>query len=285
MKRVGFLAIAIGLTMAIGISRSFCGPAPPTPTDGVNLLNNDSILLAQRTGVVEDAVERKKTKEEDLWEDEEKLFDEEEEESLRIADPLYYVNKGIWHFNDVVYVYVAEPAARGYNRVLPETMRRGVTNFFSNWYTPVRLVSCLLQAKWTEAGTESGRFLINTTFGVLGFADLAREEEWAGWEVADEDIGQVFGTWGIGHGIYLVLPILGPSSARDGIGRVGERFLDPLNYLEIKPWEGAAISAYRGFAQYAPYEGEYIKFKEMALDPYTAMRNAYLQLRDRKVRE
>ena len=285
MKQVGFFVIAIGLTMAIGIAPALCDPAHPMPTDGANLRNNDSVLLAQRTGVVEDAVERKKTTEEDLWEAEEKLFDEEEEETLTIADPLYYVNKGIWHFNDVVNIYVAEPAARGYNRALPETMRRGVTNFFSNWYTPVRLVSCLLQAKWKEAGTESGRFLINTTFGVLGFADLAREEEWVGWEEADEDLGQVFGAWGVGHGFYLVLPMLGPSSARDGISRFGERYLDPLSYLDLHTWESVTISAYRGFAQYAPYAGEYIKLKEMALDPYTAMRNAYVQLRARKVRE
>ena len=75
---------------------------------------------------------------------------------MTIADPLYYVNKGIWHFNDFVFLYIGEPAARGYNKILPETIRGGVTNFFSNWYTPVRLVSCLLQAKWEEAGTESG---------------------------------------------------------------------------------------------------------------------------------
>ena len=284
MKWLGILVMAIGLTTAMGASWVSGAPALPRPAASGDLSGSDAIYLAQSTGAVHDAVQKEQAPEEELWAEEEALF-EDEGETLTIADPLYYVNKGIWHFNDVVYVYAAEPAARGYNKILPETIRRGVTNFFSNWTTPVRLVSCLLQAKWTEAGTESGRFLINTTFGVAGFADLAREEEWTGWDVADEDIGQVFGAWGIGHGIYLVLPILGPSSARDGIGRVGERFLDPLNYLDIKPWEGAAISAYRGFAQYAPYEGEYIKFKEMALDPYTAMRDAYLQLRDRKVRD
>lgn len=284
MKWFGTFVMAIGLTTAMGAAWAAGAPALPQPAPINDPFGSEAIHLAQATGAVHDAVEKKQPAEEDLWEEEEALF-ADEEKPMTIADPLYYVNKGIWHFNDVVYIYVAEPAARGYNKVLPETLRRGVTNFFSNWATPVRLLSCLLQAKWTEAGTESGRFFINTTFGVLGFADLAREEAWTGWDAADEDIGQVFGAWGIGHGIYLVLPILGPSSARDGIGRVGERFLDPLNYLDIKPWEGAAISAYRGFAQYAPYEGEYIKFKEMALDPYTAMRDAYLQLRDRRVRE
>lgn len=285
MKRFSVCMIVLALTATIAPPPSMGGPAHPLPSSRHDLLIGDAILLAQRTGVVENAVDKARQEEDNLWEEEEALFDGEYEEALTIADPLYYLNKGIWHFNDVVYVYVAEPAARGYNRILPETVRTGVTNFFSNWITPVRLVSCLLQAKWKEAGTESGRFLINTTFGVLGFADLAKEDEWTGWDVADEDLGQAFGAWGIGHGFYLVLPILGPSSARDGVGRVGERFLDPLTYLDIHTWERIAISAYRGFAQYAPYEGEYIKFKEMSLDPYTAMRDAYIQLRDRKVRE
>lgn len=283
MKRISLLVISIGLATALSGGPSWGAPSPPRPGPHHNSPQSDAIYLAQVSDVAEEAVAGT-TSEEDLWDEEESLF-EGQEEMVTIADPLYYVNKGIWHFNDVFYIYVAEPAARGYNKAVPATVRRGVTNFFANWYTPVRLVSCLLQAKWKEAGTESGRFLINTTFGVLGFADLAKEETWTSWEMADEDVGQVFGAWGIGHGFYLVLPILGPSSARDTAGRIGERFLDPLTYLEIKTWESAAISAYRGFAQYAPYEGEYIKFKEMSLDPYTAMRDAYLQLRARKVRE
>jgi len=256
-------------------------PVLPVPDQGIAALDGDVIYLAQQKGVVTDAAERKQTK--DLWEDEEALFDDEEE--LTIADPLYYYNKGIWHFNDFVYLNIGEPAARAYNKILPATIRGGVTNFFSNWYTPVRLVSCLLQAKWQEAGTEGGRFLINTSFGILGFADLAKEDDWAGWQVADEDMGQVFGAWGIGHGFYFMLPLLGPSSARDGVGRIANGFMDPLYYLDIKLWEYLAIVSYREFAEYAPYAGEYKKFKDMSLDPYTAMRNAYLQFRDRQVRE
>lgn len=258
----------------------------PLPIATVHPPETESLYLAQQKGVIRDTAERDQKKaEESLWDEEEEDLWGDEEEELTIADPLYYFNKGIWHFNDFVFLYIGEPAAKGYNKILPETIRTGVTNFFSNWYTPVRLVSCLLQAKWEEAGTETGRFFINTSFGFLGFADLAKEEEWTGWDVADEDMGQVFGAWGIGHGFYLVLPLVGPSSARDGVGRIGNGFLDPLTYLDIKFWEYAAIWSYREFANYAPYAGEYRKFRDMSLDPYTAMRDAYIQLRARQVRE
>lgn len=284
MRVLRILAVAMGLLANGLLSPVWSAPTRPLPDFLIPSSENEVIYLAQQKGVIQDAVERKQKQEDDLWEDEEALFEDEEEE-LTIADPLYYVNKGIWHFNDFAFLYIGEPAARGYNKILPETIRGGVTNFFSNWYTPVRLVSCLLQAKWKEAGTEGGRFLINTTFGLLGFADLAKEETWTGWEVADEDIGQVFGAWGIGHGFYLVLPLAGPSSVRDGIGRLGNGFLDPLTYLDIKLWEYAAIWSYREFANYAPNAGEYKKFRDMSLDPYTAMRNAYIQYRARQVRE
>ncbi len=96
----------------------------------------------------DDKVEKDQKKEEDLWEDED-AFSEDDEEELTIADPLYYFNKGIWHFNDFVFLYIGEPAARGYNKIFPETVRGGVSAISSpTWYTPVRLVSCLLQAKW-----------------------------------------------------------------------------------------------------------------------------------------
>jgi phospholipid-binding lipoprotein MlaA len=284
MRLLRIIVIAIGVMTAGLWAPAWSAPTHPLPDFLANSPDSDVIYLSQQEAVTKEKTDDQQKEEEDLWGDDE-MSSEDEEEELTIADPLYYFNKGIWHFNDVAYLYVGEPAARGYNKILPETIRGGVTNFFSNWYMPVRLVSCLLQAKWEEAGTETGRFLINTTFGILGFADLAKEEEWTGWEVADEDIGQVFGRWGIGHGFYLVLPLMGPSSLRDGVGRIGNTFLDPLTYLDIKWYERLAIVGYREFANYAPNAGEYEKFKEMSLDPYTAMRNAYIQYRARKVAE
>ncbi len=283
MKRLGFVVVMTVLLFSGLSGPSWAASTPPLLQSYAAAPEGEPIYLAQQKSLLKDKAKRRQQEEEDLWEDEEALFDEEEE--LTIADPLFYFNKGIWHFNDFLYLYLGEPAARGYNAVVPETARSGIRNFFSNLYTPVRLVSCLLQAKWEEAGTETGRFLINSTFGVLGFADLAKEEEWTGWEIAHEDMGQVFGAWGIGHGFYLVLPIVGPSSARDGVGRIGNSFLDPLTWLDIHFWEYAALWSFREFNAYSFHEGEYTKFREMSLDPYTAMRDAYIQFRARQVAE
>jgi len=284
MRLFRVIVLTIGVMTAGLWTPAWSAPTQPLPKFLINPLDNDMIYLAQQKGLVEEAVEKDKKAQEDLWEDEDALSEEDAEE-LTIADPLYYFNKGIWHFNDFVYLRLGEPAARGYNYVIPETVRGGIRNFFSNLYTPVRLVSCLLQAKWEQAGTETGRLLINSTFGILGFADMAKEEEWTGWEVAEEDMGQVFGAWGIGHGFYLVLPLVGPSSARDGVGRLANSYLDPIDWLDIKFWEYVAIWSYREFNNYSFYEGEYTKFREMSLDPYTAMRNAYIQFRARQVAE
>jgi len=275
----------MGLTTVCLWAPAWSASTRPVPESLIYPPETESIYLAQQESATDDAAESDQKAQEDLWGDEDMASEDSEEEELTIADPLYYLNKGIWHFNDVAFLYVGEPAARGYNKILPETIRGGVTNFFSNWYTPVRLINCLLQAKWEEAGTEGGRFLINTTFGILGFADMAKEEDWTGWEVSDEDLGQTFGAWGMGHGFYLVLPLMGPSSLRDGAGRIGDSFMDPLRYVDLNFWEYVAIAGYREFAKYAPNAGEYEKFKEMSLDPYTAMRNAYIQYRARKVAE
>ena len=290
MKWSRLIVIAIGLTTTCLWAPAWSASTQPLPDSLIYPPQTESIYLAQQKSGTDDAANEPKAeedpwKDEDLWEDEDMAAEDSGEEELTIADPLYYFNKGIWHFNDVVYLYVGEPAARGYNKILPETVRGGVTNFFSNWLMPVRFVNCLLQAKWEKAGTEVGRFLINTTFGILGFADMAKEEDWTGWEVAEEDLGQTFGYWGMGHGFYLVLPVIGPSSLRDGAGRLGDTFLDPITYLDIHWYERLAIVGYREFANYAPNAGEYEKFKEMSLDPYTAMRNAYIQYRARKVAE
>ena len=283
MKRLGIVAVMVVLVISVLAGPSWGASTPPLLQSYAAPPEGESIYLAQQKSVIRDKARQRQQQEETLWDDEEAF--EEEGEELTIADPLYYFNKGIWYFNDFVYLRLGEPAAKGYNYVVPETVRSGIRNFFRNLYTPVRLVSCLLQAKWEQAGTETGRLLINSTFGVLGFADMAVEEEWTGWEIAQEDMGQVFGAWGIGHGFYLMLPIVGPSSARDGVGRLANSQLDPITWFDITFWEYAAIWSYREFNYYSFYAGEYKKFREMSLDPYAAMRDAYIQFRARQVAE
>lgn len=204
-------------------------------------------------------------------------------EGPAIADPIEPWNKAMYHFNDRLYFWVLKPVATGYKTVTPDIAREGVRNFFNNLATPVRFLGCLLQGKSERAGVELGRFMVNTTFGVLGFGNPASLEPTL--QVPpEEDVGQAFGSWGIGNGFYIVWPILGPSTLRDSAASLGEGFLSPLYYLEPT---SAAIGA-RAFDQVndASFRlGDYEKIKSAALDPYVAIRNGYIQRRNRQLEE
>lgn len=208
--------------------------------------------------------------------------DEGEEEVVQIADPLYPWNKTMYHFNDKFYFWLMKPLAQGYSSVVPEDIRLSVSNFFDNITTPVRFVSNLLQLKVKDAGNELFRFLYNSTAGVCGFADAAKID----FDVRkkDEDLGQTMGSYGIGHGIYLVWPFLGPSSLRDTVGRVGDRFLTPINY--INPTETAVgITVYDRVNETSFRIGDYEDLKKSAIDPYVSIRDAYVQHRKKKVED
>ncbi len=215
----------------------------------------------------------------DEWEDDEGLADE-------IPDPLMAWNWMWFTFNDKFFLYLWEPLAEGYSIVVPEVARKGVRNFFSNLTTPIRLVNCMLQGKWDDAGNESARFLINTTAGVLGFGDPALEEYGP---PKDEDLGQTLGYWGLNDGFFLTWPFLGPSSLRDTIGMVGDGFLNPVSWIDGKPHRTTptkiAIRAYEKFNETSFQIGEYEKLRGMALDPYIAIRNIYWQNRQKKIAE
>jgi len=206
-----------------------------------------------------------------------------EEYSGTLADPLEPVNRAFFKFNDKLYFWVLKPVATGYNVVVPEDARVGVRNFFSNVTTPVRLVNCLLQANFKCAGTETLRFLINTTFGFAGFLDTAKKEFHL--EKADKDLGQTLGIYGIGFGFYMNLPILGPSSLRDTFGYVGDVFLDPQTYLITSIPISVAVRAYYQVNETSLTLGGYEDLKESAIDPYIALKDAYYQYRQNKIRQ
>jgi len=215
-------------------------------------------------------------------EDFELLEDELAEQAVVIADPLEPVNRLMHGLNDVLYFWVAKPVIGVYEGLMPEPVRLGVHNFFQNLTTPVRFVNCLLQGKGDAAGVELNRFLINTTAGVLGFGDPAKDQH--GLEPAHEDLGQTLAVHGLDNGFYLVLPLLGPSTARDAVGRVGDIFLNPVFYVE--PIEAAiGIRAGDGLNEGSFHIGEYEAFKDAAIDPYIAMRNAYIQYRNKQIQQ
>ena len=210
------------------------------------------------------------------------LEDELAEQMADVADPLEPWNRIMYHVNDVLYFWVVKPCAQVCEGVLPEPARIGIRNFFNNLGTPIRLANCLLQGKGDSADREFHRFVVNTTSGIMGFGDPARDK--LGLEPVDEDLGQTLATYGLGNGFYVVWPLLGPSTLRDTVGFVGDQFLNPTRYVE--PWEvSMGISAGKMTNEYSFRIGEYESFKSAALDPYVAMREVYIQYRDKQIQE
>ncbi len=215
--------------------------------------------------------------------DEDFLWDDEEEAPV-VSDPLEPFNRGMFWVNDKLYFYLLKPVARVY-RVVPEPARNSVNRAFSNLGTPVRFLNATLQFKFKEAGTELGRFVVNSTVGILGLFDPARK---MGLKKHDEDFGQTLGHYGAGPGFYLVLPLFGPSSLRDGVGRVADTFVDPISspyYLKLKQEEQIGLKVYDRVNALSLDKDSYEGIKRDALDPYLFVRNAYLQHRAAKVEE
>ena len=203
-------------------------------------------------------------------------------ENNRIADPLYYWNLSMYHFNDKFYFWLLKPAAQGYTAIAPEPVRIAVSNFFQNLASPVRFAGNLLQLKLKNAGEELLRFVTNSTQGLAGFMDVAKSHY--GIAAHDEDIGQALGSYGIGHGIYLVWPFLGPSSLRDTVGLVGDMLLQPVTY--INPMETSiGIRVYDRVNETTFHIGDYEAMKKAAIDPYVSLRNGYVQHRKKQVKE
>lgn len=197
-----------------------------------------------------------------------------------IADPLYPVNKAIYYFNDKFYFWLLKPVAQGYKFVFPQVVRIGIDNFFTNLIFPVRFVNNLLQGKWDGAQREASRFAINTFWG-FGFLDVAKKYD--NIEASKEDLGQTFGKWGIGNGFYIMLPLLGPSTVRDGIGLAGDYFLNPVSYVTPFWPDSLAIRAEDTVNNASLHIGDYEALKKGAIDPYVALRNAYVESRKKKV--
>jgi phospholipid-binding lipoprotein MlaA len=204
------------------------------------------------------------------------------EERVEIADPLEPFNRAMYHFNDKLYFWVLKPVAQGYRKVVPEGARVSVSNFFSNITFPIRFVNCLLQANFDGAATEFARFTVNTIWGIGGLFDPASRKD-INLPKQDEDFGQSLGVYGLGQGFYINWPILGPSSPRDTVGLVGDLFLHPFSYLD--PWEiSVGTKSYDKVNDTSLKIGDYEALKGAAIDPYVAIRDAYVQYRQKKVK-
>jgi len=238
----------------------------PIPTDGVNDRTSDRILLVASSPLPT-------LQEEEM----------EWEEVDTLPDPLEPANRIFFYFNDKLYFWALKPLASGYKAVVPEDLRRGVKNFFTNLTTPIRLVNCLLQANFKGAGHETVRFLLNSTLGLAGLLDPAKTE--LGIEKREEDFGQTLGVWGIPPFFYIEWPFLGASSLRDTFGYAGDLLLDPRTYLIQNVPVSLAVRTYDQINEISFRIGEYEDFKRNTLDPYIAKREAYYQNRKYKIKQ
>jgi len=265
----------------------FCGYTP------AGAFNNEpldlTLLLAQATqestdkqsDEVPDQTEQDK---DDEYDDDEYDDDEYADEDVElISDPLIQGNTALYNFNDKMYFWLLKPAARGYGFIIPEEFRFVVRNVFYNVRFPVRFINCLLQGKGRKASYEFGQFFVNTTLGILGMANAAAH--YPKLQPSKEDLGQTFAVWGIGNGAYLMVPFFGPYSVRDGIGTLGDTFLDPIWWLFDDIWVSVAIRAGETVNDTSLRIGEYEALKEAAIDPYVMIRNAYVQNRNKLIAE
>jgi phospholipid-binding lipoprotein MlaA len=203
-------------------------------------------------------------------------FDEE-------YDPWEPFNEKMFAFNRNVDRWVLKPVARGYMFVMPEPWQVMISNGFDNINVVPRLINSLLQGKWGGAGRELSRFLINSTAGIGGLFDPAKD--FWGIQKSREDFGQTLGTWGSGPGPYLVLPFMEPLTVRDGIGRLVDTFMDPLSYVLPLFWDRLGMKIGDIVNERALNYDLFQGFEESVIDMYSAVRHGYLQRRQQLIKE
>lgn len=228
-------------------------------------------------------------------------FAKADEEAGEEYDPWEPFNTKIFEFNRQVDRFILKPVAKGYNFIMPDLVQVGISNMFYNIRFPPRFLNNVFQGKLKGAGIEVGRFLLNSTVGIAGFFDLAKDVDLV---TPEEDFGQTLGFYGVKPGPYLVLPLLPPFTVRDFTGFIGDIALNPVNWMvaPIIEVDGVpSVIAHKNrmtstFVQLGARVGEIVndrsrnleKFQgveEATLDLYTAVRNAYLQKRAKAVKE
>lgn len=252
----------------------FCTPAFATDRE-------PGVYLAQQS---QDAAAKENEDDEDYDDD-----DEYDDDVVQINDPLYRINHEFYLFNDAMYVCFIKPAAKGYNAVIPEEIRTSVKNFFYNLRFPIRFVNCLLQAKGTKAMEEFATFFLNSTVGFAGIQTPASYYE--SLPPSPEDLGQTLAVWGLGNGFFIMYPILGPYTLRDSARFIDTFFLDPVSWLEYDKFGGyswrttLAIRAYDKFNEVSFQIDDIDAMKAAVLDPYVAIRDAYIEHRNKLIAE
>lgn len=199
-------------------------------------------------------------------------FASEKEPAQR--DPWEGFNRAVFRFNDTADRWVLKPVAVSYRQITPIFVQTGLSNFFRNLREIPNTLNSILQWKWGQAGNDAGRFLVNSTVGLVGLFDVAQH---MGLEPSDgEDFGQTLAVWGVPSGPYLVIPLLGPGTMRDSPAQVVDWYSNPLTYIEHEP------------TYYAFRTGDVVQKRASLLkaesllsgDRYVLLRDAYLQRRE-----
>mgnify|MGYP001407242907 CR=1 FL=1 len=199
-------------------------------------------------------------------------------------------SRAIFKFNMALDDIVLEPLAKGYNK-LPSPIKAGASNFTSNIGTLLSVPNNLLQGNFKELGNSIGSFAINTTVGILGFLNPAEK---IGLKPHKEDVGQTLGSYGIGPGCYFVLPVLGPTTARDSVGLLADTFIDPFAHVTLREKEifstsGNSLDYYSikatGAVDFrADNQTNFESLEKNSLDLYSSFKSIYLQSRENKIR-
>lgn len=263
--------------------------AKETPSGETSFNGSETALELKAGEEAEDSGADIEETAEESGDDEFSEFDEFEEEfgdveEEAVSDPFEGYNRFMTGFNDKLYVWVLNPVAKCYRWILPECVRRGIDRFFTNLLYPVRAVNNLLQGKLRNTGEETLRFVTNSTIGLLGFFDPAKE--WFGLEAHDEDFGQTLGFYGIGSGPHIVLPFFGPSNLRDTLSLYPDyTYLDPAG-TQVETTEAKiALEVFETVNYTSLHIGEYESLKKDAFDFYTFLRDSYEQKRQKEIEE
>jgi phospholipid-binding lipoprotein MlaA len=202
-----------------------------------------------------------------------------------VNDPIEPVNRFIFGFNEIFLEYLLRPISSIYKNNLPQPVQKAVNNVLANLSAPVVFVNEILQGRPGFAAETVGRFVVNSTVGLGGIRDVAED---LGWSRQSEDFGQTLGVWGVGEGFYLVLPIFGPSSPRDAVGKlVVDSYFDAFNI-----WANNTNREYllysrlgvEGVDLYAGFMDELDEIKKTSIDYYAAVRSMYRQRREAQIR-
>jgi len=217
--------------------------------------------------------------------------DEFSQEGDSDFDPMSGYNRMMTSFNHSLYTYVVFPLGRGYNYITPDQFRESVGNFFTNLKYPVRVANNLLQLKFSNSFEETGRFIINSTIGIVGLFDPAAS--WLGWEAHDEDFGQTLGYYGVGGGFHVVLPFFGPSNLRDAASLPVDWLIDPFFYQEGRSynllaknvWQSFGLMSFEYFNEYSGSIEAYEALTKDAIDVYPLLKSVYEQRRIQEIEE